>query len=78
MIVCLSCIANVGAERGEGRLRAQPRPVHFLVRVFAEILLRSQGDMSNAIYWDRRAGTNFAQPYPYAEWALYAEEAVSG
>tara|TARA_R110002074_G_scaffold117644_1_gene249792 strand:+ start:549 stop:653 length:105 start_codon:yes stop_codon:yes gene_type:complete len=33
--------------------------------------------MSNAIYWDRRTGTGFARSYPYEEWALLAEEAVS-
>jgi len=34
--------------------------------------------MSNAIYWDRRAGTDVARPYPYAKWALLAEEVVRG
>jgi len=37
-----------------------------------------EGGMSKAIYWDRRAGTNVARPYPYAEWAPLAEEAVRG
>ncbi len=39
---------------------------------------RVEDDVSNAIFWNRRAVTDFARPYPYTERALLPEEAVSG
>tara|TARA_R110002072_G_scaffold24806_10_gene83872 strand:- start:1662 stop:1979 length:318 start_codon:yes stop_codon:yes gene_type:complete len=56
---------------------AQAHECERLFDAIHALVHRIEGGMSNAIYWDRRTGTGFARSYPYEEWALLAEEAVS-
>lgn len=42
------------------------------------LLHRIEGDTGNAAYWDRRAGTDFGQDGPQAEWARLTKAFASG
>jgi len=67
-----------GGAGERARKVAQAHECERFFEAIRSLVHRVEGGMSNAIYWDRRAGTDVARPYPYAKWALLAEEVVRG
>lgn len=67
-----------GGAGERARKVAQAYECERFFEAIRSLVHRFEGGNSNAVYWDRCAGTDVARPYPYAKWALLAEEAVRG